>query len=250
MQRTIFLISFLISINIFGQKVEILDLINQIVDNEIPENFEYYFLVSKSLEQPKIYDSIQNHQIKELRISDKQFPLNLIYKKSEEIIDWKKYNLQKVKYVIDEYNYQTTSPPTSKNVRFVKYNIDQKIYDSLIKTKKTHTLIVRKKWLWNKDRIWGNKKFYSELVKSWNEDEKRNLEEKLYFQFSKPIFSKDKKYARISIFKRRRCKGNGFTALYKNDNGIWKKLIEYNQVASIVSMSHSRCGDISILNYE
>lgn len=226
MQRIILIILFFISINIFGQKSEIEDLINQIAKTEVPTNFEFYYIVSKSLEQPKIYDSIQNYQIRELRMTDKDFPLNLIYESNEEITDWKKYDLKNAKYVFDEYNYPTTSPPMSKNVQFVKYNIDQIKYDSLIKNKKPNTLIVKKKWLWSKKRIWN------EIVNVWKKDEKESLEEKTYFEFSKPIFSENKNYARVSIFKNRRCNGNGFTALYKNDNGIWRKLIEFKPVAS------------------
>lgn len=241
--KTLTFIFLLITSFSFGQKSEIEELINQIAKHEIPENFEYYFLVSKSLEHPKIYDSIQNYQIRELRISDKDFPLNLIYKQSEETTDWKEYDLKNSKYVINEYNYQTTSPPSSKNVQFVKYNINQIKYDNLIKNKKPNTLIVKKKWLWSKKRIWD------EIVKVWKKDEKENLEEKMYFQFSKPIFSENKKYARVSIFKNRRCNGNGITALYKNDNGIWRKLIEFRQTASETVSTHIRCGDI-IVNYE
>lgn len=65
-------------------------------------------------------------------------------------------------------------------------------------------------------------------------DDMHKLEEKVYFQFSKPIFSGDNKYAIVSIFKNRRKNGDGFTALYKNENGIWKKIIEYNHVVRTV----------------
>src|SRR5690606_32788021 len=102
MQRILLIILFFISTNIFGQKSDIEELINQIANNEVPENFEYYFIVSKSLEQPKIYDSIQNYQIRELRMSDKNFPVSLIYKPNEDTTDWKKYDLKNAKYVINE----------------------------------------------------------------------------------------------------------------------------------------------------
>ena len=248
MKKITFILFVLICSFSFGQKSEIENLITQIANNEIPENYKYYFIVSKSLEQSKIYDSIQNYQIRELRMSDKNFPLNLIYQKNEEITNWTEYELKNSRYVHNEYNYQTTSPPTSKNVRFVKYNIGQKEYNSLTKNRNPHTVIVKKKWFWSKNRIWKNEKFKEELIKAWKIDEKYNIEEKVYFRFSKPIFSKDKKYARISIFKNRRCNGNGFTALYKNDKGTWKKLIEFNQLASEKVSTHIRCGEMMI-NY-
>ena len=149
MQRIILIIVFLTSLNIFGQKTEIEDLINQIAKTEIPESFEYYFLVPKSLEQTKIYDSIQNYQIRELKIADKKFQSEILYEDFAETINWKNYNLKNVQYVSNEF-FNPTSPPSSKNVRFVKYSINQKTYDSIVKNKEPHTLIVKKKWIWNK----------------------------------------------------------------------------------------------------
>ncbi len=246
MRYFIIILLLIFNLNSFGQKTEIENLINQIRLYEVPENFNFYYVVQKSLSQPKEFDSLQLYQKVKLLRQDLNFPLELINLRKNENVDWKNYDLKNVKYVINEYNYQTTSPPTSKKVEFVKYNIDQKQYDSLIKSTKPHSLIVKKKWYWNKRRVWDNKKFYDELVKAWKMDEKQSIEEKVYFQFSKPIFSKDREYAKVSIFKNRRCKGNGYTALYKNDNGIWKKLIEYNPVASETSITHRRCGQISI----
>jgi len=246
MRYSINILLLIFTLSCFGQKTEIESLVNQIAYQEIPENFKFYYLVQKSLPQPEVLDSISLYRKTTLLRQDLNFPLEFINEKNNENVDWEKYDLKKVKYVINEYNYQTTSPPTSKKVKFVKYNIDQEEFDSLIDSKKPHTLIVKKKWLWNKKRIWKNKKFYNELVKAWKLDKKQNREEKIYFQFSKPIFSKDKQYAKVSIFKSRRCNGNGFTAIYKNNNGIWKKLTEYNQVASETTSTHVRCGDIAV----
>ncbi|WP_339701439.1 hypothetical protein [uncultured Marixanthomonas sp.] len=245
MKQIFLIISIFFALNLFGQNPDIKNLIDQIADCEVPENFEYYFLVPESLEKPKIYDSLQNYQIRELKMIDKNFPVNLIYEKSDKTLNWSNYDFKNVKYVPDE-RIQQTSPPTSKKVRFVKYNIEQKEYDSLTKNREPHTLIVRKKWFWNKNKIWDNDKFHAELKKAWRIDRESNIEEKVYFQFSKPIFSKDSKYARVSVFKNWRCKGRGFTALYKNDDGNWKKLIEFNGIARQVSMTHSSCEDISI----
>lgn len=232
MKHLFFIISISITLSLFGQKSAIENLINQVATDEVPENFGYYFLISKSLEQPKIYDSLQKHQIRELIIPGNDFPIDLIYNQSKETIDWKNYNLKNVKY--PEENIYVTSPPIDKDIQFVKYNIDPNKFDSLFKNKKPHTLLVKKKWIWNKKRVWTNKKFYNELVKAEKMDDMQKLEEKVYFQFSKPIFSEDNKYARVSIFKNRRKNGDGFTALYKNENGIWKKIMEYNPVVRTV----------------
>ena len=236
------------TLNLFGQNSDIENLINQIAKSEVPENFDYYYLVPKSLEQPKIFDSIQNIQILKLKIKDHNFPTNLLYKEFNETTDWKDYDLQNVRFVSSDY-INLISPP-SKNVRFVKYNIEPQKYECIVKNKKPHTLIVKKKLFWNKNRIWENKKFYNELVNAWKIDMKMNMEEKIFFLFSKPFFFENNKYARITIWINRRCNGNGFTALYWNNNGTWEKLIEYNQIAIKNNGTHSKCEEISITHYE
>jgi hypothetical protein len=245
MKKATFILFLIASSFSFGQKSEIENLINQIVVNEIPNSFNFYYLVTKSLKEPEIYDSIGKYRRRELKMMDKEFPLDLIYKKNKKEGNWANYNLKKVRYVSEEYGNRT-SPPRRKNIRFVKYNINQKEYDSLIENRKPHTIIVKKKWLWSKKNIWDNKKFHNEVIIAWEIDEEKHKEEKMYVEFSTPMFSKDKKYARISVFKNKRCNGNGFTALYQNIDGIWTHIMEYNELSSSVWVSHSRCEDISV----
>lgn len=246
MLKSIFIIFIILSLNVYGQKIEIEDFINQIAKIEIPKSYEYYYLVPESLDQPKIYDSIKNYHIKEFRTNDKNLITNLYYQNNEEKVNWKDYDLEKAKFVINEFNYKRTSPPTVKIAQFVKYNISEEKFESIFGNKKPHTVIVKKKWYWNKKRMWENPKFRQELKSAYEKDEKECLEEKVYFQFSKPIFSSKGKYARVSIFRAGRCKGRGFTAIYKKDNNIWKKLREYNMNTSIVTISHASCGDVLI----
>lgn len=250
--KTLTFIFSLITTLSFGQKSEIEELINQIAKHEVPENFEYYYLVPKSINQEKITDSLQNYQIRELKMVDKDFPENFINSKSKnETVDWKNYNLNETKLVSDKYNYNhILSPPKTKKIKFVKYNIDQNKYDSLIENKEPYTLIIKKKWYWNKNRIWKNKRLYAEFIENWKIDDKNNPEETIYYHFSKPIFSENKRYAILSFFKQRRCNGNGFTGLYRNDNGIWKKVMEFNQIGSESYSSHIRCEEIRMIDYE
>ena len=183
---------------------------------------------------------------------DNDYPQNFINTQpKKETVNWKNYNLNESKLVSDEYNYNhTLSPPQTKKIKFVKYNIDKKKYDSLIENKEPYTLIIKKKWLWNKNRIWNNKKLYADFVENWKMDDKNNPEETVYYHFSKPMFSENKKYAILSVFKKRRCNGNGFTGLYRNDNGIWKKVMEFNQVESKTVSTHISCEDIKMVDYE
>lgn len=249
MKQTFILISFFLSLNLFGQKSDIENLINQIAQFEVPENFKYYFLVPKSLEQEKIKDSLQNYQIWKLNKVDMDFSENFIYTEPEkDNVNWRDYDLDRVNYVSDENNYyQTFFPPKTKKIRFVKYNIDQKKYDSLVQNKEPYTLILRKKWFWNKKNIWNNKKFYDDFVNNWEMDDQNNPEETVYFHFSKPKFSENKKYAIVTVKILRRCNGHGFTALYRNDNGIWKNVIEFNQVRYRTVTTHTSCEDIKMI---
>ena len=236
----------------FGQKSEIEELINQISKDEVPDNYKYYYLVPKSLEQEKIDDSLQNYQIRELKMVDEDFPESFVNTQpKKKTINWKNYNLNQSKLVSDKYNYNNRwSPPKTKKVKFVKYNINQNKYDSLIKNKEPYTLILKKKWYWNKNRIWKNKRLYAEFIENWKMDDKNNPEEKIYYHLSKPMFSENKRYAILSFFKQRRCNGNGFTGLYRNDNGIWKKIMEFNQVESKTISTHISCEEIKMVDYE
>ncbi|TCK67234.1 hypothetical protein DFQ05_1007 [Winogradskyella wandonensis] len=242
----------LISSLSFGQKTDIEELINQVAKAEVPENFKYYYLVPKSLEQEKIDDSLKNYQIRELKIFDKHFPEKFINTEpKKEMVNWENYNLNESKLVSDENNYNNTlSPPKTKKIKFVKYNIDQNKYDSLVDNKEPYTLILKKKWYWNKNRIWKNKRLYAEFIENWKMDDKNNPEETIYYHFSKPIFSENKRYAILSFFKQRRCNGNGFTGLYRNDHGIWKKVMEFNQISSKSYSTHIRCEEIRMIDYE
>ncbi len=241
MRYFIIILLLILSINSFGQKTEIESVINQIASQEVPENFKFYYLMQESLQQPKEFDSLQLYQKTKLLRQDLNFPLELIVAKRSENVDWKDFNLENIKYIGKETH--RSSPPTMKQVYFVKYNIKQSELNSLLKNKNPHTLYIRKKWLWNKKRVWN------EVVKAWKKDEEQNIEEKMYFSFSKPTFSSDFKYARVSIFIYKRCNGNRYTVIYKNENGIWKKLIEYNQVVSKTFLTHVRCGDV-LVTYE
>ena len=249
--KTILLqISLLFSIVTFGQKSDIENIVNQILAEETQEKFEYYYLHSKSLEQPKVTDLLQNYQIRDFKKKDENFPVKLYYEEKKEIIDWKNYELKAVEYLPSDTIYRKL-PPRSKNVMLVKYNIGQKEYDSIVKNRKPHTIVVKKKKIWNKNGIWTNKKFRNELEKAWKINKDINPEEELWFEVSKPIFTESMEYAKVSVFKNQPCKGTGFTAIYKSENGKWTKVYEYRYPSKIVvDVSHSKCEDISISMYE
>lgn len=211
--------------NSFGQKTVIESLINQIASQEVPKNFKYYCLVEKSLPQPEQFDSLRLGQKNKLLRQDLNFPMELITLNKKEYVDWRKYDLENVKYTGNDL--QRDLSPRSKQVYFIKNNIEESKYDSLIENRKPNTIYVKKRWVWNKKRV------EKEINKAWEKHDKENIEESVYFNFSKPIFSTDLKYARISISKNKKYRGFEYTAIYKYENGNWKKLIEYNEVAKM-----------------
>jgi hypothetical protein len=248
MKQFLFFLSIVVCLPLFGQKSNTEDLIDQIAAQEVPESFEYYWLVPESLEQPRINDSIHKYLYRGFIMEDENFPIQLFYAKQVETVNWKNYSLENAHFV--SHPHPNPSPPGGKNIQFVKYTISQNEYDSLVETKKPYTILVRKKWFWKKKNIWKNKKFHNEIKKAWKIDDEKHREDYVYYQFSKPLFSEDGKYAQVSVDKRWRCGGHGFTALYRNDNGIWKKLLEYNPLVTKVITTHARCGEIFISGIE
>ncbi|MEP2278965.1 hypothetical protein [Maribacter sp.] len=249
MKNYILILSIFSVLNIFSQDPMTASLVESIIDHDFPKDFEHYLLFKEGLEDPIIKDSLQKFQLRELKLLDNNFPLDLIYRSNEETIDWTNYSLKNVKYLSRD-KYKRFSPPLGKSIIFVKYNIKSGKYDSILSNKKLHTIVVKKKMLWNKNKIWKNKKLNQELVKAWEIDEKINDEENIYFQISKPIFSKDHKYAKISILENQRCKGEGYTELYRYHNETWEMLLRYNFVSSKVWISHAKCGNIRIVGTE
>ena len=220
-------------------------LVESVINHDFPNDFDHYFLFKEGLKEPIVNDSLQKFQIRKLQLLDNNFPLDLIYKSSEGTLDWTNYSLNNVKYLPSNRN-KRFYPPLGKRIIFVKNNIKIEKYDSILRNKKRHTIVVKKKLLWNKNKIWGNKKLNAELLKAWEIDEEINEEENVYFQISKPIFSKDHKYAKISIFENHRCNGEGHTAIYRYHNETWEMLLRYNFVSSKVWTSHTKCGNIQI----
>lgn len=252
MRIGLILICVFCTLNLYGQKSDIENLINQVAAAEVPENFKYYFLVSKSLDQKEINDSLQNYQLRELKLADQDYKVNFIYSSSKkESISWRDYNLNKAKFVSDDADYNNyLSPPQTKKIKFVRYSIDEKDYNFLVENKEPYTLIIKKKWFWSKSKIWRDSNLNNNLIERWKADDKSNPEETVYFHFSKPIFSENKRYAILSLFKKRRCNGNGFTGFYRNDNGIWKKIMEFNQISSITSSTHLSCEELMKFEFE
>lgn len=238
------ILSIMLFLNLRGQQTDIKNLVNQIAAIEIPKDFEYYFLIPTSCKTSKINDSTQRACFHKLEQIDFNCPKKIISKKTKKVIHWDAYELNKA-VCLPKTHQQT--PPTCKSIQFVNYRINKVIYDSLLAHKQPHTLILKKKWFWNKKRISKNQTFQDMLTKAWNFDEEQNQEENTYYQFSTPIFSEDQQYAKITIIENQRCIEKACLLIYKNENGIWTKLIEFELFNTKIEPQNTKCGSISIV---
>ena len=59
-----------------------------------------------------------------------------------------------------------------------------------------------------------------------------------YFSISYPIFSKDNKYARISVFEHKFPKGNCVAYIYKYKNKVWTQVIESEQYRGKIMIAY------------
>ena len=246
LKRLILFCAFISSSFLFGQKAEIESFINEVIFNELPDNFRFYHLFPKSIEHPLMEYPFTDYRISKIKLAHPDFPLSFVARTDSEIVDWRDFDLENVRFLKKESTY-FQSPSRTKYVLFVDYGISGKEYDSLFNQKESYEIIVRKKRSWKTENIWKNKKFHDELVRAWEIDEERNPEKTVYYQISTPIFSDDFQYAKISLSSKGRCGDATFSSIYEKVDGKWKKLKEYIHRWVRVGFSHGNCEDMSIV---
>jgi hypothetical protein len=230
----------LLSISGYGQ-IKIDKLINQVANDVVPEAFNYYYLLENSLQDEKANDSINltfPNGKREFLKSFPNFPFDLGLKVKSEKINWKNYNLEKVKYITEVQAEKITR--TTKEIYFVDENIEKDKYDYLNENKELNSLIVRKNKRWNDIEIWN------EVEKAFKEDAEFQNEKKVYYVFSNPIFSKDNQYARITVLLNRRCKGSCTTYIYQYKDEEWTQIKEYGiyKLKAYITDIQGTCEDL------
>lgn len=245
MKALLCILSITLCLHLHGQHTAIENLVNQIAAIEIPEDFDYYFLLPTSGKTPKISDSTKTACFKKLQKIDHNCPKDIVTKRPKKSIDWSSYALNNAVYVGNKHTFLQT-PPTSKTIQFVNYHISQTTYDSLVAHKKPHTLIIKKKWFWNKNRIFKNNAFQNILTQAWNTDEIINKEENIYYQFSTPVFSEQHQYVKFFIIEHQRCIEKTCMLIYKDQDEVWTKLFEFELSSTPVESIDNQCGKIVI----
>ncbi len=214
----------------FSQKSDIENMINQIAIKEIPNDFRYYYVFEKSIivdtsyfckscKTKKINNILKNEVLK----IDPNIPTEIFNEYVDTVLNWNRYHFKNVKFV------SNSSPSYHKKIYTLNRNTNK--LDSLIKNKKPQTLFIRRKWFWSKKRVW------KEVKKAWKKDEEINIEDKVFYSFSYPIFSSDGNYAKITIEKKYIWNGTRSTFIYRFKNGTWEKVFEYIGMQSKLSVS-------------
>jgi hypothetical protein len=239
MKHILYLIIFLSTSSYSQSKID--KLINQVANDVIPKDFNYYYLLENSLQDKKANDSIiltfPNGK-RELLKAYPNFPFDLGLRVKSEKINWKNYNLEKAKYITEGQAEKITR--TTKEVYFVDENIEKDKFDYLNENKELNSLIVRK------NKSWTEKEIRNEVEKSFKEDAELQKEKKVYYVFSNPIFSKNNEYARISVLLNSRCKGTCATYIYHYKNEVWTQIEEYEiyRIKATISDIQGTCEDL------
>ncbi|MDX6188775.1 hypothetical protein SGQ83_05395 [Flavobacterium sp. Fl-318] len=219
--KKLILFIFLCSFQINGQNIDLEKTINLIITEITPSNFKYINLADENLIVKEFDYSIQNYEKREIFIKDSLFPIELITtpKEEEKSINWKTFKLNNCKIY-------------SKNdcinlVRKSGYLIEVKNkseYDSIINLNIPNTIVV----IINPK--WGKQKTTLEIRKATEkiENVEKNIQDQSYFSFSIPVFSENKKYFRIAIYKGKENNGEGSSKIFKIENETLTEVFEYN----------------------
>lgn len=236
--RLIFYIFFFSKLVVYSQN-NVESLINKVASDNIPENFNFYYLVEESLNSEQAFDSLEIASPNDFLFRFNQdLPKDLLLKVENRTVNWKEYNLDKVKYITQEVTKKII--PNIYDVYFVSNKISNDSLYNLNKTKGINTLILKK------SKKWSEKKLWEEIKKIWYETKTIAKEQKICYSFSNPVFSNDKKYARISVFEYKACKGTCMTYLYKYENNTWILLAEFDQFTTSVSKTHCSCERLNV----
>lgn len=236
--KILFYIIIVSTFNCYSQdKVNLL--LNKVVSDIIPEKYNFFFLVQESLNEKKAFDSLKIESPNDLILRrNPDLQKDLLGKVENTTVNWKDYNLNKAKYI--------TKDLTSKficndyDLYFVNSKISEDSLSSINKNIGIKTLVVRKSKKWSKKRVW------EEIYKVWQDNILKKVEQNKCYELSFPIFSKDGKYARISLFEHRIGGGNSIVYIYKYENDNWKFLAEFNNYETSVIRTHVSCDQLQV----
>lgn len=215
----IIIVIFLLPLTAIAQDTLIIGLARQVLKDNVKKEMRYFYLVDSSF-----ITKINNYDAKRIKndhlhLRNIDLPVDLKVTDST-IIKWCDYSFENAKCVPykDLPKFPGGNWRSTISVPYNKFK-DEKVLDSLNHLRRNE-IYVPVKWYWT------NKKIQKEIAKAWERFESKfETEEKDFIQLSMPVFSDDKKYAVISI----NNLGHGCSYIYKNINGKWIIIAEYNR---------------------
>ncbi len=217
--KSIFLIFFLsYQITAKGQNNVLREFVNQVAKEVILNNANYYNLIDSSF-VIKLDKYTFEDDTKSFLKSYPDFPLELTQRVSDStIIDWKKLQLENVKYYSNN-NLPRHYSASLRISRIADAKFNQNQIDSINNGIPSSELFVKIKPKWKQKRI------QKEYQKAWDRNDKIiSKENNVYYTFSTPQFSVDKKYAIISI----KIGSSGSILIFKKTEVGWKKIYKFN----------------------
>ncbi|GAB2811151.1 hypothetical protein [Ferruginibacter profundus] len=208
----------------FAQKEEIESVMNVAYKEIVPAGFEYFNLIDSSIDHtfpfcislPDTLDDkaffINNPGFRISEFLQIQFPGRL---------NWKDYAIEKSRI----FDYKSI-PKFESQIRInhlVPFNTPKEKVALMEENRAFNEIILPVK------KHWGRKKTAKKLVaKREAYAGKIRPEDKNYFSFSAPVFSKDQQFAIVRL----NASGYGFSCIFKKTGYVWAKVYLYNRWVS------------------
>jgi hypothetical protein len=244
MNRIFFLFCCFINIsNLFSQENDVVAVLNSFVKYEVFDHFNHFYLHDKSLVLPKEKITLYKLQKRNLLLKHPDFPLQLLDTATTNMLNWKVFNIKKAKYHSDTAT--ESYPKDVYTVNFIPFKTSQKEFDSLQKNRKPYTFYVKN------NKYWSDKNRWLKAYKTWDSIRKSGGEERYYFYIGVPIFSKNRKYARVIHRTETTCGYKSSVTFYKKQTNMsWKCILELDYGASEKRVrTHVRC-DEPLFDYQ
>lgn len=231
MKKILLFLLFTFQLN--GQELDIKTIMNLVINEEIPENFTFFNLVDTNLIDRIENYSLPNSDKRELLSKYLDFPIDLIINPKIDSTkrNWTNYNLNKAKV-----NSEYICKEIVKNQSILFRAKNQKEYDSIVSKNLPNliAIIINPKW--------SERKINSKIKKAYelHQPTIQKIENKVYFHFTYPIFSKEKGFFRITIFESKSRSGIAKTFIYKIENNKILQVYEYGRWTTVTTTSHTR----------
>lgn len=212
-----YLFFLILPLGVFSQDLEIEKLVNQLVQDEIPADFEYFNLVDSSFvghQNPWLKDEIKETAI-EFNLKDLN-PEDFLIHPKDSVLNWNDFKIEKAR--INSYDKILKLHSNLYSLMIVNDKISKAELDSLYQNKNENEFIAPVKNHWGKRRI----RKEAEKTKRDYQNSLRK-EDCEYYSFSKPKFDSSGKYALIEV---NRSQGGSYY-LYSNKSGMWKQIARF-----------------------